>query len=98
MALKIDNVIWQDHIIEKIHSKHGIEPAEVESALTNTDPNPHIWKAGRDRYAGIGQVSDSGEYLFVVFALPQSKTARVITARPATENEKSVFRRRKDGR
>ncbi|MDO8585490.1 MAG: BrnT family toxin [Armatimonadota bacterium] len=94
-AIRVRHIIWQDHIVEKIQSKHGIEPEEVESALLNRDTEPYIWKAGTDRYAGIARVEDSGEYVFVVFATSEPETVRVITARPATDRERYRFRRRK---
>jgi hypothetical protein len=37
MALAIRHIIWQDHIVDRIQSKHGIEPEEVDDALLHAD-------------------------------------------------------------
>jgi hypothetical protein len=51
-------------------------------------------RAGRDRYAAYGQ-SDSGRYLFVVYAKKSGQRIRVITARDLTAAEKKSLKQRR---
>jgi len=92
MVLRIDDFHWIDVLVDKITSKHGVDPEDVESALLNTDPLPYVWRKG-DRYLALAQVEDDGDYLFVVFAMEPGNVARVITARPMQADEKRKFRK-----
>lgn len=92
MTLRINGFHWISLLVEKIMTKHGVDPDEVESALLNDDPLPYVWSMG-DRYLALAQVEDDGEYLFIVFAMEPGNIARVITARPMEADEKSKFRK-----
>ncbi len=92
MALRIDDFHWIELLVDKIVSKHGVAPEDVESALLNVDPLPYVWRKS-DRYLALAQVEDGGEYLFIVFGMEPGNVARVITARGMTADEKSKFRK-----
>ena len=95
MALVIDSIEWPLEIEDKIISKHGVEPSDVESALLNTDPEPSWHKVDDGKYVALAQAEHSGEYLLVVFAVPRRGTARIISARPMEPKEKALFRRKR---
>jgi uncharacterized DUF497 family protein len=93
MGLRIENIVWQEHIIDKIMSKHAMDPEEVESALFNLDVRPHFYKKGDDRYLVYCRSENTGAYIFAVIAMREPKTATVITARPMTDSEKTAYRK-----
>jgi uncharacterized DUF497 family protein len=90
MTLRIDGFHWIKLLVDKITTKHGVDPEVVVSALLNDDPLPFVWSMG-DRYLALAQVEDDGEYLFIVFAMESGRIARVITARPMESDEKSRY-------
>jgi len=94
MALRIDVFEWIEELVEKNRAKHGVEPEEVESAILNTDPPPYARRIGEGKYIALAQVEESGECLFIVFAMPHPGVARVISARRMTAAEKTDYRKR----
>lgn len=91
MAGRIEGFEWVDVLLDKIRAKHGVEPEHVESALLNADPPPLIRKAQEGKYRAWAQVEGDGQYLFVVFSMPEHNVARVISARLMTSHEKSIY-------
>lgn len=79
MALKIRHIIWQNTIVDKVQSKHQLDPDEVEEALLNDDPQPLIWREG-DRYLACCQHPVSGRYILVIFAAVPPESIRIISA------------------
>ena len=67
--MRINDIIWPDHVIEKILQKHGVFTEEVEEVFYN---KPRYRKAqkgkmeGEDLYYAYGR-SDNGRYIFIVF-------------------------------
>ena len=92
MTARVTGFEWVDALVDKIRTKHGVEPEDVESALLNSDPPPLIGKAEAGKYRAWAQVEENGDYLFIVFSTPRPNTARVISARPMTSREKSKYR------
>jgi uncharacterized DUF497 family protein len=92
MTQSLGGFHWIDLIVDKIISKHGVDPEEVERALLNQEPAPFVRKRNK-RYLALAQVEDDGEYLFVVFDMDPGNVARVITARHMSDDEKSSFRK-----
>jgi uncharacterized DUF497 family protein len=89
---------WVDEIVEKNRAKHGIEPADAETALLNTDPTPYIRKVADGKYLALCQVEDDGPYLVVVFAMPRPGITRVISVRAMDSSERTEYRRRREGK
>jgi uncharacterized DUF497 family protein len=83
---------WDEANLEHIGG-HGVEPGEVEEALS--DPRRLSEGAynsrGERRWAMLG-ATEPGRILFVVLAR-RSRGLRVVTARPATERERRRYRR-----
>lgn len=76
-----------DHV-----SKHGIEPFEVEDAMTDPD---RIGVDVHDRgKRGIIGRTEEGRPVFVVYVV-RDRAYRVITARDLTPGEKHMFQRRR---
>lgn len=98
MALRIDDFEWLEVIVEKLVSKHGVEPEDAESVIQNTDPPPYVRKTVNGKYVALGQVEGGGDYLAVVFAMPRPHSARIISARPMDSAEKAEYRRRREGK
>lgn len=83
-ALEID-----DHILDKIESKHGVEFLEVEEACYSEDR--HVRRGREGLYQLFGQ-TDDGRYLFVVLADRGSGVWKVATAREMTDRERRLYR------
>lgn len=82
--------VWTPEIIDKIESKHGLSPEEVEEACS--EPASHIRKTREGRHAVLGR-SESGRYLFVVGMYQGGGVIRIITARDMTPTEKDLYLR-----
>lgn len=49
MTLRIDDFDWLEVIVEKLVTKHGVEPEDAESVVQNTDPPPYVRKVADDK-------------------------------------------------
>lgn len=72
-------------------SRHGIRPEEVEEALTS---NPLVLRGSDGRYLGYGKSAD-GRWIFAPFVETGKDLVRAITARPMTDGEKRLYRRKR---
>ena len=92
--MQINRVIWNEEIIEKLASKHGVTTEEVE-ALFESEPRlrrgPKGKRKGEDLYYAFGQ-TEAGRYLFVVFILKPQRMALIISARDMTDSERRWYR------
>ena len=84
-ALEID-----DHILDKIESKHGVTFEEVEEACYS--PRRHI-RRGREGLYKLFSRTDSGRYLLVVLVDLAGGTWMVVTARELTTKERRLYLR-----
>jgi uncharacterized DUF497 family protein len=71
-------------VIEKLLARHAVTADEVEEVFFNSPLK--VRKASSGKYLLYG-TSNSGRYLFVVFAWVETKV-RVITARDMTKAER----------
>ena len=91
--MRIEGFVWLPEIVEKLSSKHGVEPEEAEEVFFN---KPRFWfvengyRAGEDVYAGTGQ-TDAGRYLIVFFIHKADKTALILSARDMEEKERKRY-------
>lgn len=56
--MKIDGIIWLDHIADKLISKHSVETYEVEEVLAGNPKFRYVQKGdrkGEDVYMALGQ-------------------------------------------
>ena len=75
-------------------SRHGISPEDVEEALTS---NPLVLRGPDGRYLGYGKSAD-GRCIFVPFVQKGQGIVRPITARPMTDGEKRLYRKKRGKR
>ena len=92
----IDRFIWASIIVEKLASKHGVAPVEVESVFWN-QPRFRFHEKGRvrgeDMYTALGQTT-AGRYLIVFVLLKPGNTAMILSAREMTDAERRRFERK----
>jgi uncharacterized protein len=84
-ALEID-----DHILDKIESRHGVTFAEVHEACLAEER--HV-RRGREGLYKLFSQSAAGRYLLVVLANSGTGVWRVVTAREMTQEERRLYRR-----
>ncbi len=95
--MRVIDIIWLPHIIDKLAWKHGITPEEVDQVLFS---NPLFRKAqkghipGEDVYAAFGQ-TDGGRYLVVFIVYKQTQEALVLSSRDMDKKERRYYGRRK---
>lgn len=93
--MRIFGFLWLDVFIEKLATKHGVEPAEVEEVFDN---RPFVTRIGRgkvqgeDLYRALGQ-TDDGRYLAIFYVLKQEGRALVISARDMEAAERREYGR-----
>ncbi|GIK71137.1 MAG: hypothetical protein BroJett021_01250 [Chloroflexota bacterium] len=94
--MKIAECLWLPYIIEKLASRHGLQPDEVEETFLNV---PRFYRvergerAGEDLYAAYGQ-TNAGRYIVVFFELKIDGVALVISARDMTVRERRRYARK----
>ncbi len=88
--MKINGFEWDSANIEHI-TRHGVEWEEAEEVLKSS---PWFRRARDGRYLAVGQ-TETGRYLVIVFEFNPGTKARVVTARPANENERKTCRKEK---
>ena len=95
--MRVIDIIWLPHIIDKLAWKHGVTPEEVDQVLFS---NPLFRKAqkghipGEDVYAAFGQ-TDGGRYLVVFIVYKQTQEALVLSSRDMDKKERRYYGRRK---
>jgi hypothetical protein len=91
--VKIVEIVWLPHIVDKCVGKHNVWPDEVEEVFDN---RPFIHFAaeghtpGEDLYAAFGQ-ADSGRFLVVFFVYKGMGVALIVSARPMTPTERKRY-------
>ena len=91
--MRVDEVIWDEQSEDHIW-RHGVEADEVEDILLDHGRKAERTRgrlSGRRRYLVWG-VTDAGRHLLVVLDYLGHGTARVVTARDMTDNEKRRFK------
>jgi hypothetical protein len=90
MQRRIQGFIWLDWVVDKLESKHGVEPEEVEETFFGGQTK--VRKAESGKYLLYGKSSD-GRYMFVVFTWV-GQQVKVITARDMTQSERRFYTRK----
>ena len=85
-----EGFIWLDWVVEKISSKHGGSPEEVEEAFSNR-PNK-VLRAPADKYRLYAR-SSSGRYLFIVFVW-EGHQVKTLSARDMDDAERRFYGRK----
>jgi uncharacterized DUF497 family protein len=86
--LRIESLEIDDHILEKIESKHGISFTEVEEACLSE--KRHVRK-GREGLYKVFSQTVAGRYILVVLVNLGSSNWRIATAREMAEGERRLY-------
>ncbi len=90
MPFQIDGFIWLEAIVDKIISKHQVDPREVEDCFSNIPYK--VKRADEEKYYFLGQ-TNGGRYIAVVFVW-EGRKVKVITARDMTFSERRYFKQK----
>jgi len=96
VKLMINNIIWLEHVVDKLESRHHISPEEVEEVFYNKPKYRKAQKGkfeGEDLYYAYGQ-TDSGRYVFVVFIYKTTRDVLVVSARDMDRKERRRYARK----
>lgn len=94
--MRIIDIIWLPHIVDKLHRKHNVEPGEIFEVLFD---NPFYRKVqrghvpGEDVYSAMGR-TDGGRYLIVFFVYKSTQEALILSARDMDRKERRQYERR----
>jgi hypothetical protein len=91
--VRIDGVIWLRNIVDKLATKHHVEPYEVEQALENSPKIRFVEKGdrqGEDVYMALGR-TDAGRYLAILFIYKSTKEALIVSARSMEPKERRQY-------
>ena len=87
--LYIESLEIDDHILDKIESKHGISFNEIEEACLSD--KRHIRKSKEGLYKLFNQ-TDAGRYILVVLLNLGDDNWKVVTAREMTDSERKLYK------
>ena len=88
--LYIESLEIDDHILDKIESKHGITFNEIEEACLSD--KRHVRKGKEGLYKLFGQ-TDAGRYILVVLLNLGDSNWKVVTAREMTDSERQLYKK-----
>ena len=94
--MKIEGIIWLNHIVDKLAFKHQVEIYEVEEVLSGKPKFRFIEKGerkGENVYMALGQ-TEAGRYLTVLFIYKQTKEALILSARNMANKERKMYGRK----
>jgi uncharacterized DUF497 family protein len=93
--LYIESLEIDDHILDKIESRHGVTFEEVEQACLSE--NRHVRRSREGLYKLFSQTL-AGRYILVVLANLGGGSWKIATAREMTDNEKRLYNKATGGR
>ena len=94
MVLRIECLEIDDHILEKIESKHHFSFAEVEEACLLD--KRHVRRGGEGLYKVFSQTA-AGRYVLVVLVNLGEGNWKIVTARRMTDGERRLYIRAEGG-
>jgi uncharacterized DUF497 family protein len=94
--LNVTGFIWLDEIVQKLASKHRVEPYEVEELFSSRPQfrfveNGH--RPGEDVYAALGQ-TEAGRHLITFFISKGDGDVLPLSARDMTQAERRRYGRK----
>ena len=92
--LRIESLEIDDHILDKIESKHSISFQEVEEACVSG--KRHV-RRGREGLYKLFSQTAAGRYVLVVLANLGRGSWKIVTARQMTDNEKRLYNKATGG-
>ena len=90
--MKIEGIIWLREVVDKITSKHSVEPQEVQEVMERSPKIRFVEsgnRKGEDVYMALG-TTESGRYLAVLFIYKMTKEALILSAREMADKEKKL--------
>lgn len=94
--MRIRGVIWVRSVVDKLSSKHGVQPSEVEETLGNKPKIRFVEKGqrvGEDAYLALGR-TDAGRHLAVLFLYKVTQEALILSARDMAAKERRRYGRK----
>lgn len=94
--MKITGFLWLDEIVQKLGSKHHVEPYEVEELFVGQRKFRFVetgHRAGEDVYAALGR-TEAGRYLIVFFIWKGDGVILPLSARDMTHAERKRYGRK----
>jgi hypothetical protein len=86
--LRIESLEIDDHILDKIESKHGVTFKEVEQACLSE--KRHVRRSREVLYKIFSQTA-AGRYILVVLVNLGRSNWKIVTAREMTDNERRRY-------
>jgi hypothetical protein len=86
--LRIESLEIDDHILDKIESKHGITFQEVEEACLSE--KRHVRRSREGLYKLFSQTV-AGRYILVVLVNLGRGSWKIVTAREMTDRERRLY-------
>jgi len=93
--LRIESLQIDDHILDKIESKHGITFEEVEQACLSE--KRHVRRSREELYKLFSRTG-AGRYILVVLVNLGRGDWKIVTAREMTDNERRLYNKATGGR
>jgi len=93
--LRIEALEIDDHILDKIESKHGVSLEEVEEACLSEAH--HVRRSREGLYKLFGQTA-AGRYILVVLVNLGRGVWKIVTAREMTDSERRLYSKSLGGR
>lgn len=90
LVLQIESLEIDDHILEKIESKHNVSFTEVEEACLSDQR--HIRRSREGLFKVFSQTA-AGRYILVVLVNLGMGNWKIVTAREMTESERRLYTR-----
>jgi len=95
--MKITGFLWLPAIIEKLATKHGVSPEEVEEVFENAPRFRFVENGTREAenvYMATGQ-TNGGRFLIVLFVFkPSTNQALILSARDMMPKERKRHERK----
>ena len=88
VGMKINGLQWDDARLEKIITKHGLSPTEVEDVCFG----PHYACSAKYKRKAVYGRTESGKYVMVILEQLYDSVFRLITARGMTRGEQRKYR------
>lgn len=93
--LRIESLEIDDHILEKIETKHHVSFSEAEEACLSD--SRHVRK-GKEGLYKVFSRTEAGRYFLVVLADLGGGNWRIVTAREMTDSERRLYTKALGGR
>jgi uncharacterized DUF497 family protein len=93
--LRIESLEIDDHILDKIESKHGISFEEAEEACLSE--KRHV-RRSRERLHKLFSQTEAGRYVLVVLVNLGRGYWKIVTAREMTDKERQLYSKAAGGK